>query len=93
MLGDDREVGVEQRVDKDDEQRTVYIGLRQLDRARGSVLDLLLDKDRRDVVAGSYVSLDLLLEVARDEDQAFDVEPLQHVLDDVVQDGLARYPE
>ena len=46
IVFDDREIGVEDRVDEDDQHGLVDVLARERDRARGAVLHLLLDEHR-----------------------------------------------
>jgi hypothetical protein len=86
---DEGEVGLEDRVDEDDQHGLLHEGPREVDRARRPILDLLLDEPRRPAIPRARVALHLLLEVARDEDQLRDVEALEAV-HHPVHDGATR---
>src|SRR6266571_328952 len=55
---DEREVGVEQGVHEDDQDRTLHVGPREIDRSRRAVQRLLFDESRLDVVMLDDVALD-----------------------------------
>src|SRR5690606_26474331 len=84
----DREVRVEERVHEGDQDVLIDERLSQLDRARGPVLDGLLDEVRPEVrVRLRDVRLDRFLQVARDENDLLDAQRLE-IVQDVAHDRL-----
>ena len=86
---DHREVGLEDRVDEDDEDVLVDVRLRELDRSRRPVLHDLLDEHRRQRELRLRVLLDLLLQVAGDVDDLVDAAQSLEILEDVGHHRLA----
>ena len=80
---DDRQIGVEDRIDEDDEDRLIDVGTGERDRTGRTVLYLLLDEDRSHIEGASGVLLDFLLEMARDVDDLLDVAKFSEVIEDV----------
>ena len=77
---DDRQVGVEQRIDKDHDDRSVDIWARQVHRARGSVEYFLFNEASGNVVVLAHVSLDFFLQMAGDDNQLLELPgPAQRV--------------
>ena len=83
------EIGVEDRIDEDDEDRLIDVRTGQRDRARGAVLRELLDEDRPDVQRLARVALDFLLQMAGDVDDLFDIPQLAEIVEEVRHDRLA----
>ena len=87
---DDGEIGIEQSVDKDDQQRPLDERPRQVDGAGRTILYLLLDEYGRHIEFRLHMRADHLLQVPRNEYELFYFEALEDVFHHIIEHCLAR---
>src|SRR6267378_27364 len=69
----DRQIGVEQCVHEDDDDRSIYVWTGKIHRARRPVEHLLLDEARGNVVVLPNVGFDLFLQMSGNDDQLIEL--------------------